>query len=71
MAGRASGEFADGQGVLIQFDVIEAWKPSGEGERLKSPVHMEPRICCFLLLLLPLLSFYCEGWGAVLSGLLS
>lgn len=27
---------------------------------------MESRICCFLLLL-----FYCEGWGAVLSGLLS
>lgn len=44
--------------------------PSGEGERLKSPVHMESRICCFLLLLPPLL-FYCEGWGAVLSGLLS
>lgn len=40
--------------------------PSGVGERLKIPVHMESRICYFHLLL-----FYCEGWGAVLSGLLS
>lgn len=66
LAGHASGEFAV-RGFWFSTTLWGAEAlPSGEGERSKSPVHMEPRVCCFLLLL-----FYCEGWGAVLSGLLS
>lgn len=41
------------------------------GRCLKCLTHMEPKISCFLILFNLSLYFYCEGWGAVLSGLLS
>lgn len=54
-------------GVLIQYNVMRRRSTviRERGKVIKSSPH-GAKMYCFLLRL-----FYCEGWGAVLSGLLS
>lgn len=69
LAGHAGGDFADG-GVLIQYNVMRHRSTAlrGRGEVKKSSPHEVKDLLGFFF---PLLLFYCEGCGAVLSGLLS